>query len=284
MKIRIYQIDQKKDNRRVSYENLENTLKVSGCVDPSIYTEMFSGEVDCSCLEDVFSKFNQSHPLTHRGRSLSVSDVIKVVGGPPYLAGKIDYIGEDGCVCETVEYTDSEKYNKDISDNVDYGRPYKAYSLKNKKISAVQTGCYFCDSIGFRKIGFDTKLTYKPKNLLHVVIVEPGKKPYETEIENKLEAMQKAVGGLIEVTYPFYPDNAIVISNEESKLIGMEGNRKINGELYAGVFLIAGDDGVGRTISLTDEQILKYSEQFKTPEQYTTQDVESSIYLEFHSF
>lgn len=284
MKIKIYQIDHEKDKKRVSYENLENTLKISGRVDPSIYTEMFSGKVDCSCLKDIFSMFNQTHPLTHRGRSLSVSDVVEVEDGPPYLAGKIDYINENGQVCETVEYTDIGKFNADLTNNLTCGRPFDAQSFEGEQKPAVQTGCYFCNSIGFRKIDFDTNLTYKPKDLLHVIMVEPGKKPYKAEIENKLEAMQKTVGGLIEVTYPFYSDNAIVFSNEESKLIGMEGNRKINGELYAGPFFIAGDNGEGETISLTEEQISKYSEQFKTPEQYTTQDVENSIYFEFHSF
>ena len=36
------------------------------------------------------------------------------------------------------------------------------------------------------------------ENKLRVVMVEPGKPAYETEIDNTLEAEQKAVGGYIE--------------------------------------------------------------------------------------
>ena len=88
---------------------------------------------------------------------------------------------------------------------------------------------------------------------------------------------------MIEATYPF-DDNAFIYSNEESKLNGMDGNRKINGELYAGPMIIVGDDGYGGNCSLTDEQLQKYTEQFQTPEQYTQDDVQDSIYMIFQSF
>lgn len=38
---------------------------------------------------------------------------------------------------------------------------------------------------------------------MHVIIVEPGKKPREADIENKLEVLQKTVGGYIQAIYPF---------------------------------------------------------------------------------
>ena len=38
---------------------------------------------------------------------------------------------------------------------------------------------------------------------MKVLMVEPGKSPYETEIEGGLESLQDAVGGNIQATYPF---------------------------------------------------------------------------------
>lgn len=86
---------------------------------------------------------------------------------------------------------------------------------------------------------------------------------------NELEAMQKIVGGYIEV-YPLADDVAIVC-NEEGKMNGMELNRPIYHEgkiveIIAGTFFIAGDDiSIGEFVSLTDEQIAKYTKQFFHP-------------------
>lgn len=46
------------------------------------YDEVFSGEVECKTLEGVFSDFNQNEPPPlHRGRSLSVSDIVVTEDG-----------------------------------------------------------------------------------------------------------------------------------------------------------------------------------------------------------
>ena len=39
--------------------------------------------------------------------------------------------------------------------------------------------------------------------MLRVLIVEPGKAPYEQETPSGLAAMQNIVGGLIQALYPF---------------------------------------------------------------------------------
>lgn len=54
---------------------------------------------------------------------------------------------------------------------------------------------------------------------IDVLLVEPGKHPEKIQIENSLEALQEAVGGFIEVTYPF-DDNAGIICNDEGKITG----------------------------------------------------------------
>ena len=51
---------------------------------------------------------------------------------------------------------------------------------------------------------------------MKVLMVEPGKAPYETEIEGGLESLQKAVGGSIQAVYPYDdPDLLIRTSGEE---------------------------------------------------------------------
>ena len=284
MKIKVFQINSERDKNRVKFENLARIEEYQGDlkIDSFIYDEVFYGDVDCKDLEDVFRLFNTDPPLTHRGHSLSVSDIVQVEGDAPKLVGRIRFYNSSTAF-EECSYTDREKYNADIAEAYEVGRTIEAQNYADNHVPTVENGCYFCDSIGFQKVEFDPSHAQKPDNLLKVVIVEPNKPAYQSEIEDSLKGMQRAVRGMIEATYPF-DDNAFIYSNEESKLNGMEGNRKINGELYAGPIIIVGDDGYGGNCSLTDEQLQKYTEQFQTPEQYTQEDVQDSIYMIFQSF
>ncbi len=86
MKIKIYQIDIDRDigNRKFFPLDTESGAEEVLNVDASIYDEVFSGEVDCSNLEAVYSLFNNGgHPL-HRGHSLSISDVVVTEKGAFY--------------------------------------------------------------------------------------------------------------------------------------------------------------------------------------------------------
>ena len=115
---------------------------------------------------------------------------------------------------------------------------------------------------------------------IKILVVEPHKAPYQSEIDDDYKAMQKIVGGLIEAVYPF-EDNAILFCNDEGKLIGLEGNRHVGPHIIAGTFFIAGDNKEGGCVSLTDEQIEKYSEQFEHPEEIQLEDVQNDSYMEF---
>lgn len=100
------------------------------------------------------------------------------------------------------------------------GHPlHRGHSLSVSDVVVTDQGAFFCDSIGFNKISFDESKTQKPENLMRVVYVEPGEKPYTAEILHTLQAEQKAVGGLIEPIYN--EDDTILVGNEESKLISM---------------------------------------------------------------
>ena len=164
--------------------------------------------------------------------------------------------------------------------NTEHPIGYYGHSLSVSDIVETGDGCYFCDSIGFKKLAnFDSN---KAESLIgkRMLVIEPHKAPYEVVIPDKLESLQEAVGGYIEITYPF-EDNAIVISNEESKLIGLDGNRRFNGQIYAGPMLISADDGSGELTDLTDGQIAKYTKMFRHPEEISQEEVENDIGFTF---
>ena len=104
---------------------------------------------------------------------------------------------------------------------------------------------------------------------MRILKVEPGQPAYEKEIENTLPAIQKEVEGLFEVVY--MRDGTILCCNGESKLNGMEPNRRLVSDLLddiiCGPFFMVGNSGAN-FVSLTDEQVAKYQEQFGEPEQF----------------
>lgn len=98
---------------------------------------------------------------------------------------------------------------------------------------------------------------------MHVIIVEPGQKPREADIENKLEVLQKIVGGYIEAIYPF-EDEVAIICDEESKLKSdTQWNRMIPEicDIIKGTFFIA---GLGKEYftDLSPELAEKYKQRF----------------------
>jgi hypothetical protein len=113
------------------------------------------------------------------------------------------------------------------------------------------------------------------EDVLRVIYVEPNKEARVMDMPHTLEAEQKAVGGLIELVYN--DDDTAIVCNDEGKLIGMEGNRRLgNGTIIAGPFFVVGlteDD----FRSLTDEEVVKYMNRFAEPEQISQEEVESDM-------
>ena len=138
-----------------------------------------------------------------------------------------------------------------------------------------QKGFYFCDSIGFKKIDFDISKVDR-SDMLKVLIVEPGKEPYEAEIRDELEAKQSVVGGLIEPVYFAENDNVLIYCDEEFLLKSCEPNRKVGDIIIHGTFMVVGngeneyDEGI--EVSLTDEQVKEYSAMFRYPLIYLTNE------------
>ncbi len=119
------------------------------------------------------------------------------------------------------------------------------------------------------------------KNLT-VVMVEPHKAPYVAEVDDELSALQKAVGGYIEVVGN--GDGTLIICNEEGKLQGLEGNRRIRdgSSIIAGTFFVVGDDGENFR-SLTESEVTRYMDRFKNSEDISPDEVESDMGITFIS-
>lgn len=122
------------------------------------------------------------------------------------------------------------------------------------------------------------------QNKINVLIVEPMEKPYAKIIDKGLESMQSVVGGWIEcVGFDENDYNITLVCNEEGKLEGLVGNRKIGDDIIAGTFFITKSNDEGEFVSLSQSEIDKYSDRFIAPEKYTDEDVENSIYIEVYS-
>ena len=99
---------------------------------------------------------------------------------------------------------------------------------------------------------------------IRVLMAEPNEHPKEFLLENTLLAMQEAVGGRI--AFADLDEDACILLNDEGKQIGLEGNRRINGDVIVGNFYICGSSEDGELVSLTDEEMEKYKERFWEPE------------------
>ena len=114
---------------------------------------------------------------------------------------------------------------------------------------------------------------------INVLMVKPYERPVMTTIKNDLDGLQEAVGGLIEIVD--LSETACVLCNEEGKLIGLAGNRTFYNDILVGTFYVCGMDHCGNLISLSDEDIKKYTKQFWEPEYFTQEEIDDSIVFEF---
>ena len=219
MQIRIFQINEQKDENSLGFRSYDEAMKKGG-IKSEIYRQVYGGTVSCSDIESVFALCNTAPPPGYYGHSMSVSDVVEVCSG-------------------------------------------------NEK------GFYYCDNIGFQKIDFDIEKADR-SGILKVLIIETGKEPYTAEIRDELKAKQNVVGGLIEPVYFTENDKVLIYCDEEFLLKGYEPNRKVGDLIIHGTFMVVGNGenryGEGIEVSLTDEQIKEYTNMFKYPLIYMTNE------------
>ena len=120
---------------------------------------------------------------------------------------------------------------------------------------------------------------------IKALMVEPLKEPKVVTMNADLDSLQKAVSigaddqGLIEIIS--LGDGTCILCNEEGKLIGLDGNRRIGNDIIAGVFYVIGENDEGELISLTDQQLEFYEKRFFFPEYYTKEDVANHVFITF---
>lgn len=115
---------------------------------------------------------------------------------------------------------------------------------------------------GISSAGGPRQMTVPACEYIQVLKVEPGKAPESVSMPNTLKSLQAAVGGCIEAVGLDY--GAVLICNEEGKLMGLPANRRLEDDIIAGTFLVVGEAD-GEFCSLSEEDAVRYAEQFAKP-------------------
>ena len=164
--------------------------------------------------------------------------------------------------------------------NIDRPDGYKGRSLSVSDVVEItesdelESGFYFCDSVGFKKVEFDPEKAepYKDEKI-KVLMVEPGKKAYEKEIGTTLEELYAVLDcECIQTFYP-YEDLVVIVCDDEGKINGGRPNRAIYGEdgkmmdIICGKFFVC-DCSTSSFKSLPDDMMEKYKKQFLLPERF----------------
>lgn len=118
-------------------------------------------------------------------------------------------------------------------------------------------------------------------NTLRVIVCRPDEYAETVEIEDRLEAMQELVGGLIEPYDPLYSEtdprfeNVILVCNEEGKLRQMKPSRAIFDEdgrlmdvIQGPFFLCYSPIDSERFESIPPDLEEKFRKKFELPEQF----------------
>ena len=117
-------------------------------------------------------------------------------------------------------------------------------------------------------------------NKIRVIVCRADERAEVVEIEDKLEAMQELVGGLIQEYMP-WEDEVAIICNEEGKMMGLPLNRGIRSDEDQLQDIIAGDFFIcyapiesERFLSMPPELEEKYKEKFDLPEMFMMENGE----------
>lgn len=78
--IKIYQINDERDINNIKFFGTWMIKKFNKKFDFSIYDEIWCGETESEDLEAIFEEFNLRHPANFKGHSLSVSDIVQIIG------------------------------------------------------------------------------------------------------------------------------------------------------------------------------------------------------------
>lgn len=105
--------------------------------------------------------------------------------------------------------------------------------------------------------------------------IRPGKHPAPTLLCDDRDFLNCAVSVGMEVggtAGAMRLDDAAIIYNKEGPLLGADGNRRVGPHILAGTFYVVGHAD-GRLISLSDDQMERYTSRFWQPEYFSEDEV-----------
>jgi len=112
-----------------------------------------------------------------------------------------------------------------------------------------------------------------------VLKVVPMCAPEVVTLKNDLRSLQEAVSigadytGLIEVLE--LDARTCLVLNEEGKLIALQPNRRLGGDVLVGVFYVVGQDEEGNLGSLEPADLEHYKQIFAKPEIINAEEAEA---------
>lgn len=128
---------------QIAHDVLELTLTRKTFTNKSISTPMcgFPVHVTEQYTQRLLDAGNDVVAVTHEpGEKLEVKRIVsttKTIDTPPIPVGRIEYLGSNGQVGETVEYTDAERFERDIKDENYYGTPMSVVVYRNADGSTI---------------------------------------------------------------------------------------------------------------------------------------------------
>lgn len=231
MKIKIYQVDMERDEKRIAFMGLDEFPKFQGLsgVNSSLYDSVYIGDVDCKTLEGVYQKFNTDHPAGYKARSLSVSDVVEVV--------ESDSVKSGFYFCDSFGF-------KEVS-----------FDTTNTQISE-----RFCDA---EKVKTISVLLVQPNKYPKMIEIEDSLEAMQAVVGGDIEEYmpfedEVAIICNEEGKIAGLPLNRAVYDDSKTMI-----------EIMAGDFFIAyAPISSEKFLSLPDDMAKKYSEKFRYPENF----------------
>ena len=105
MKITLFQIVSELDDKHLMFRNLNFIKNANNNTVPAeLYEVVYDGDMDIKSLEEAFYIFNMAHPEDYTGRSMSISDVIKI----SFPSGESRFYFCDTCGFSEIEFNENK--------------------------------------------------------------------------------------------------------------------------------------------------------------------------------
>jgi len=250
------------EEQKYSYTQDQDTMKKAGCIGH------LRVDMDTNGTGFYSSWDNHSAEMKTQAFKDEFDDVINALREDPQYGGILKNRSSLAAYCRSENdsaFENGQEYGFRV-DTEDY-----AYMLRLNP----NPGEYAAYIYAYDKEMLEEALLPQPE-LINVLVVEPGEKPYVKAIQSNLESLQREVGGYIQAVYPYESPTAI-ICDEEGKMNGKELNRALrdeDGDVYdiiAGTFIVTGL-GEEDFASLSPEHIEEFKERFAVPEAFLRVD------------